>query len=159
MLVAVLPGSSGCNCDLDHHVDKLAGDDAVDCGSSDGERAEVAWDCAIEAFESEEAFTVSWTESGIDSTTTYVRVSDGEKMWELLQGDYRKSAFSKADIDGWDCVSPHVAQKVREDPKYPDAPALEFEYIACTRLEPEDSYYQVCGNFQGGSQEPVEFDP
>ena len=154
MLVAASPG---CGCDLDHEVTALAGDDAVDCGSADGARAEEAWACAVEAFENDEAFTVSWTEDGIDSTNTYVLVSDGEQMWQLAQDDYKKSSFSTLDVHGWDCVSPYIgtpaaaAKSPEEQPPY--------AYVACTRLEPEGNHYQVCGKIEGGNPEPLEFDP
>ena len=158
MLVAVIPGTSGCGCDLDDNVAELAGPDAIDCGSADGARAETAWACAVDAFERNEAFSISWTESGIDSTETYVLVSDGETLWLLAQDDYKKSSSSKLDVHGWDCVSPYVTTELPHDPKSPAEP-LDYEYVACERLEPEGNHYQVCGKISGGNPEPLEFDP
>ena len=150
LLVAVSPG---CGCELDHEVTALAGPDAVDCGSADGARGEDAWACAIDAFERDEAFTVSWTRTGIDSTTTYSLVSDGETMWKLAQDDYGNSP----DIDGWTCVAPYVTSGT-PDPKGPDE-ELDYPSIGCERLEPEGNHYQVCGSSRGENPPPLEFDP
>jgi len=149
LMVAAAPG---CGCDLDHNAAKLAGSDAVDCGSADGAHGKEAWACAIDAFEKNEAFTVSWSTTGTDSTTTYTLVSDGEEMWKLAQDDYENSP----DIDGWTCVAPYVTSDT-SDPKGSD----EFDYpsIGCERLEPEGNHYQVCGSSSGENPPPVDFDP
>jgi hypothetical protein len=151
VLVAASPGCDE-RCDLDQEVADLAGPDAVDCGSADGEHGKEAWACAIDAFEAKEAFRVSWTTQGVDSTSTYVLVSDGEKMWKLAQDDYEKNG----DIDGWDCVSPYVTDG-KVDPKANEL--LDYPSIACERLDPDGNHYQVCGTFSGGDPEPLAFDP
>ena len=152
-LLLLISASPGCDrCDLDHEVADLAGPDAVDCGSADGAGEKAAWACAVDAFENDEAFTVSWTRQGIDSTLTYVLVSDGEQVWQLAQDDFDKNP----DIDGWDCVSPYVATPAAA-PTNPEEPP--DEYVACAGLEPDGNHYQVCGEFNGGSPVPLEFDP
>ena len=152
LLIAAPPGCAVC--DLDHTAADLAGPEAVDCGSADGSRAETAWACAVDAFENDQAFTVSGSTQGTDSTITYVLVSDGDTVWKLAQDDYGNGD----DVDGWECGSPFVTNKTPGDPKKPGEP-LGYEYIACERLEPDGNHYQVCGSSHGENPPPLEFDP
>jgi hypothetical protein len=155
LMIAASPGCAVC--DLDHTAADLAGPDAVDCGSSDGSLAETAWACAVDAFENDQAFTISWSEQGTDSTTTYVLVSNGKKIWKLAQGDYKKSKWSTLDIEGWDCISPMVVTPT-DDPKNPEEPS-DYAYVGCPELKPDGNHYQVCGDINGGNPVPLEFDP
>ncbi len=151
--VAAAVIAAGCGCDLEATEEELAGEDAKDCGLSEGDRLASAWECAIASFERNEPFRVSWFGQSMDTTELTSLVSNGNELWQLELDDDR----GPAEIYGWDCIAPTVrpTEPVAHDPSIPSG----YDRIVCGFLEPKGNYYQVCGPAHAGSTEPLPFDP
>jgi hypothetical protein len=146
LLAFVALAAAGCGtCTMPSTAARIAGPDAVDCGEvADGADPAAAWGCAVDAFDAGQPFFVVFDGHGIDSVLISAMVSDGDRVWTLLQDQVQGP---RARIDGWDCVDPVDGTS--------DA---GFPIVSCTSTAPSGNHMAVCGSCGGCNPQALPFD-
>lgn len=144
------------DCDFTDAVNAVVEGDEVDCGDvADDADGTTQWACALDAWNAGTPFQVRWSSGGIDSTTQYALVYDGDRAWFLSQDQYQSGPW---EIEARECVDPYAG--TWPDDTYDETDVAGYPALLCGSYAPENNSYLVCDvGMVHGPEEPLAWPP